>query len=86
MRKCLPNVFFHFSASSPVLLGVLNRITKLSYRPANDRMPLPVLKDIDKQEKIKALREASKRVCLNADTLPSVCFYSILNAVHSVTW
>lgn len=54
--------------------------------PANDRMPLPVLKDIDKQEKIKALREASKRVCLSADTLPSVCFYSILNAVHSVTW
>lgn len=54
--------------------------------PANDRMPLPVLKDIDKQEKIKSLREASKRVCLSADTLPSVCFYSILNAVHSVTW
>lgn len=54
--------------------------------PSIDRMPLPDLKDADKQEKVKALREASKRVNLGPESLPSVCFYSILNSVHSVIW
>lgn len=54
--------------------------------PAVDRMPLPDLKDADKQEKVKAMREASKRVALNAESLPSICFYTILNSAHSVTW
>lgn len=53
--------------------------------PAVDQMPLPELKDADKQEKVKAMREASMRVALNADSLPSICFYTILNSVHSVT-
>lgn len=53
--------------------------------PPVGRMPLPNLKDADKFEKIKALREASKRVTLGAESLPSICFYTILNAVHSVT-
>lgn len=54
--------------------------------PAVDRMPLPELKDADKQEKVKGMREASKRVALNAESLPSICFYTLLNSVHSVTW
>ncbi|KOC62223.1 Transcription initiation factor TFIID subunit 5 [Habropoda laboriosa] len=53
--------------------------------PPVGRMPLPNLKDADKLEKVKALREASKRVVLGPDTLPSICFYTLLNAVHSVT-
>ncbi|CAK9799104.1 Transcription initiation factor TFIID subunit 5 [Anthophora quadrimaculata] len=50
--------------------------------PPVGRMPLPNLKDADKLEKVKALREASKRVVLGPDTLPSICFYTLLNAVH----
>lgn len=37
-------------------------------------------RDIDKVEKIKALREASKRVNLGPDNLPSICFYTMLNS------
>jgi transcription initiation factor TFIID subunit 5 len=51
--------------------------------PTVDRMPLPELKDIDKQEKVRALREASKRVNLGPDTLPSICCYTLLNSCHS---
>lgn len=54
--------------------------------PALDRIPLPKLKDVDKMEKIKALREASKRVNLGPDCLPSVCMYTLLNANYTVTW
>lgn len=53
--------------------------------PSLDRMPLPDLKDADKLEKIKALREASKRVNLSPESLPSVCFYTILNSFYCVT-
>ncbi|XP_051169756.1 transcription initiation factor TFIID subunit 5 [Leptopilina boulardi] len=53
--------------------------------PPVGRMPLPNLKDADKMEKIKALREATKRVQLGPDCLPSICFYTLLNVVHSIT-
>ncbi|XP_014484463.1 PREDICTED: transcription initiation factor TFIID subunit 5 [Dinoponera quadriceps] len=53
--------------------------------PPVGRMPLPNLKDVDKLEKVKALREASKRVIVGPDTLPSICFYTLMNAVHTVT-
>lgn len=53
--------------------------------PSMDRIPLPELKDADKLEKLKALREATKRVALNKDSLPSICLYTILNSHHSVT-
>ncbi|XP_055911957.1 transcription initiation factor TFIID subunit 5 [Eupeodes corollae] len=53
--------------------------------PAHDRIPLPELKDADKLEKLKALRESSKRVILGKDSFPSVCFYTILNGANSVT-
>lgn len=52
--------------------------------PPIDRIPLPELKDADKLEKLKALRETAKRVHLNKDTLPSVCFYTVLNAHGAV--
>ncbi|KAJ8867764.1 hypothetical protein PR048_031567 [Dryococelus australis] len=53
--------------------------------PTWDRVPLPELKDTDKVEKIRALREASKRVTLGPDTLPSICFYTLLNSAQIVT-
>ncbi|EDS41798.1 transcription initiation factor TFIID subunit 5 [Culex quinquefasciatus] len=53
--------------------------------PPLDRIPLPKLKDVDKMEKIKALRESSKRVNLGPDCLPSVCMYTLLNANYTVT-
>ncbi|KAL3280921.1 hypothetical protein HHI36_004148 [Cryptolaemus montrouzieri] len=52
--------------------------------PPPDRIPAPDLKDNDKLEKVKAIREASRRVTLGPETLPSVCCYTLLNANHSV--
>ncbi|CAG7836956.1 unnamed protein product [Allacma fusca] len=53
--------------------------------PPINRMPLPELRDIDKIEKAKALREAGKRVPLGPERLPSICFYTILNGDQQVT-
>jgi len=38
------------------------------------------MKDSDKLIKITLMREAAKRLTLGPDTLPSICFYSVLNA------
>merc|ERR1712038_326193 len=48
--------------------------------PSQARMPLPELRDIDKAERAKALKEISKRLQLSADTLPSICHYTVLNS------
>ncbi|CAG9812148.1 unnamed protein product [Chironomus riparius] len=53
--------------------------------PPSDRVFLPQLRDNDKNEKIKALREAQKRVNLGPDSLPSVCYYTLLNSLYTVT-
>lgn len=53
--------------------------------PQAARIPLPELKDQDKIEKVTAYREALKRVKLSADHLPSICFYTFLNACQGVT-
>uniref|UniRef100_A0A1B6DEK0 Transcription initiation factor TFIID subunit 5 n=1 Tax=Clastoptera arizonana TaxID=38151 RepID=A0A1B6DEK0_9HEMI len=53
--------------------------------PPVDRMPLPDLKDADKLEKIKAMREAMKRVNLGHENLPSICCYTLLNTALTVT-
>lgn len=37
-------------------------------------------KDADKMEKVKAMREAIKRVTLGPENLPSICCYTLLNA------
>ncbi len=44
------------------------------------RIPLPELKDSDKLDKIMYMKEATKRIRLGPDTLPSICFYTFLNA------
>ncbi|XP_023011595.1 TATA-box binding protein associated factor 5 [Leptinotarsa decemlineata] len=52
--------------------------------PPPDRIPVPEWKDNDKLEKIKALRETSRRVTLGPESLPSCCCYTLLNANYSV--
>jgi len=42
-------------------------------------------KDADKLEKMKAVREATKRVALGPDSLPSICLYTVLNSNGTVT-
>lgn len=53
--------------------------------PPLDRIPAPELKDNDKLEKVKAMKEAARRITLNNETLPSVCCYTLLNANYTVT-
>ncbi|KAM7436900.1 Transcription initiation factorTFIID subunit 5 [Porites harrisoni] len=52
--------------------------------PLNRQIQFPVMKDSDKLVKITLLREAAKRVTLSPDNLPSICFYSVLNAHSSL--
>lgn len=44
------------------------------------RIPLPELKDSDKLDKIMYMKESTKRIRLGPENLPSICFYSFLNA------
>ena len=48
--------------------------------PSLTRIPLPELRDVDKIEKINALRESAKRLKLSPTSLPSICFYTLLNS------
>lgn len=52
--------------------------------PLNRQIPFPDMKDSDKVVKIVLMREAAKRVKLGPDVLPSICFYSVLNAHSSL--
>lgn len=49
------------------------------------RIPLPELKDSDKLDKIMYMKEATKRIRLGPENLPSICFYTFLNAYQVVT-
>ncbi|XP_063818028.1 transcription initiation factor TFIID subunit 5 isoform X2 [Pseudophryne corroboree] len=53
--------------------------------PPQNRIPLPELKDSDKLDKIMIMKEAAKRVRLGSDILPSICFYTFLNAYQGLT-
>ncbi|XP_078499819.1 transcription initiation factor TFIID subunit 5 [Lissotriton helveticus] len=53
--------------------------------PLQTRIPLPELKDSDKLDKIMNMKEATKRVRLGPDCLPSICFYTFLNAYQGLT-
>lgn len=48
--------------------------------PSNSRIPLPELRDSEKLDKITAIRESAKRIKLSHEILPSICFYTLLNA------
>ena len=43
--------------------------------PVNNRVPFPEMKDSDKLEKAKAIRESFKRANLGPDNIPSICMY-----------
>ncbi|CAL1534508.1 unnamed protein product [Lymnaea stagnalis] len=53
--------------------------------PPLTRIPLPELKDQDHRERAIAYREAKKRVKLDHNHLPSICFYTFLNSYQGVT-
>ncbi|RWS28129.1 guanine nucleotide-binding protein-like protein [Leptotrombidium deliense] len=48
--------------------------------PSNTRIPLPELRDAEKLDKVAAMREAARRLKLGPESLPSICFYTVLNA------
>ncbi|KAF3843994.1 hypothetical protein F7725_016042 [Dissostichus mawsoni] len=52
--------------------------------PAQTRIPLPELKDSDKLDKIMYMKEATKRIRLGPEILPSICFYTFLNAYQKL--
>ena len=52
--------------------------------PQLTRIPIPELRDIEKLDKISALRESVKRRKLGPESLPSICFYTLLNANHQI--
>uniref|UniRef100_A0A8C6KCP0 TAF5 RNA polymerase II, TATA box binding protein (TBP)-associated factor n=1 Tax=Nothobranchius furzeri TaxID=105023 RepID=A0A8C6KCP0_NOTFU len=53
--------------------------------PLQTRIPLPELKDSDKLDKIMYMKESTKRIRLGSDNLPSICFYTFLNAYQGLT-
>uniref|UniRef100_A0A8C2FME2 Transcription initiation factor TFIID subunit 5 n=1 Tax=Cyprinus carpio TaxID=7962 RepID=A0A8C2FME2_CYPCA len=53
--------------------------------PQQNRIPLPELKDSDKLDKIMYMKESTKRIRLGPENLPSICFYSFLNAYQGLT-
>ncbi|XP_062866560.1 transcription initiation factor TFIID subunit 5 isoform X2 [Trichomycterus rosablanca] len=53
--------------------------------PQQNRIPLPELKDSDKLDKIMYMKETSKKLRLGPEMLPSICFYTFLNAYQGLT-
>ncbi|TRY56201.1 hypothetical protein DNTS_002548 [Danionella cerebrum] len=53
--------------------------------PQQNRIPLPELKDSDKLDKIMYMKESTKRIRLGPENLPSICFYTFLNAYQGLT-
>lgn len=53
--------------------------------PPTNRIPLPEMKDSDKLERARYLREVSKKVNLGPDSLPSILFYTFMNSFHGMT-
>lgn len=52
--------------------------------PPLNRMPIPEMREIDRQNRLQAHKDFLKRARLAPDKLPSVCFYTILNAYHTI--
>jgi len=48
--------------------------------PPLNRIPLPELRDGDKVERMRLYRDSGRRVTVSRDALPSICFYTLLNA------
>lgn len=48
--------------------------------PPATRIPLPELRDAEKLDKLNMMRESARKLKLSSETLPSICFYTLLNA------
>ena len=53
--------------------------------PPTSRIPLPEMKDSDKLERARYLREVSKKQNIGPDCLPSILFYTFMNCFHGLT-
>jgi len=53
--------------------------------PPTNRIPLPEMKDSDKLERARYLREVSKKVNLGPDSRPSILFHTFVNSLHGLT-
>lgn len=51
--------------------------------PPINRIPLPELRDTEQLDKVRARKESTKALKVGPETLPSICFYTLLNAQHS---
>uniref|UniRef100_A0A1I7X7U9 DEK_C domain-containing protein n=1 Tax=Heterorhabditis bacteriophora TaxID=37862 RepID=A0A1I7X7U9_HETBA len=56
-----------------------------SLAPLPDRIPLPPLSEGLREERKKAMRDASKLTLVSQDSPPSVCMFTALNAHGGVT-
>ena len=66
-------------------LGALKKQKNDPNSPNASRMPFPDLRDIDKAERAKILRECAKRQVLGPNNLPSICYYTVMNAAVSLS-
>lgn len=55
------------------------------HAPPSNRMPFPELRDIDKAEKARALKDMARRQILGPSSLPSVCSYTVINTGTSLS-
>ncbi|ESN98858.1 hypothetical protein HELRODRAFT_188931 [Helobdella robusta] len=84
--------FNHNEDLKPPKKKKLKRDMLLTKKPKNDpnsppqnRIPLPELRDIDKSERIRAMRELARKVPLGPDSMPTICFFTFINPSQSVT-
>lgn len=52
--------------------------------PQITRVPLPELRDIDRQNRQQAAKDFIKRARVGPEKLPSICFYTILNSYNII--
>ena len=52
--------------------------------PIATRMPFPEMKDSDKMEKARAIRESYKRANLGPDNIPSICMYRLVKILTMI--
>lgn len=51
--------------------------------PNISRIPIPELRDAEQIDKARARQESLRMLKVGSDTLPSICFYTLLNSSHN---
>ncbi|XP_065834633.1 transcription initiation factor TFIID subunit 5-like isoform X2 [Oscarella lobularis] len=60
--------------------GKKGKQTSNPFTPPPNRIPIPDLREYEKESRMHAIKEISKKRTLSSSQLPSICFYSFLNA------